>query len=661
MDEEPIDFLIGLAQHTPPEARGDPGATYHLVPQEKQEHLDGLDDGSIPPVKCVREHAGGENYVPSESNNDYYNVGEDKVMGYAREGFLDDNFNEYLIPELKRDHPDTRYIHKVLDNHTDKAGQAPTPGPYRSRIGFSMGTDVVRRPKGPILEKSVNHLGITEDPLYHDDGRTRVFYRTSLRSEKDKWLRENVLDKPGFYLPKNMQRRLRGESTNLQHQSIGASNGSSVSPLQQAASRGSDSELVTSHMGAKTDTAVPIHQSSVSNTSLPLGSLTPNKMSAAPAADHMDVDATTPTPNNTNNTNTPPAGQQQQQPPSGQAQDTATQDRARLSGEYQQLLEKASSFVKTPGLTDMSKDDAVDKFVQIYKHRNQLAKLQDQLRIPREQETELEIDTRTDLDSTFREMGNKLIEEIKASNILSDAQKPLHISGVKTNPLLNVDQLVSVHANANAMSNQREAQRVLSEQLAEAKRNADVNQKKSMDEVAEMKRQLSALSDQLSESKKRPREETFDKPLPGADASPGSLLKKNRTDDNPPMSNGTGGNNNKHPASSNANGVKVGNFELPQRFSTGASAGTMKVSALMEEKDHARPVAVTYRHDLHQLPPGEASRLGLTMNPIKVSASQREYFDLLNQKHHMLDQLALVHNDRVHTLREPIGRQQSPY
>jgi len=670
MDDQPVDILIGLAQHTPPEARGDPGETYHLTPLEKKEHVDGLDDGTIDPLEIVREHAGGENYIPSESNNDYYKVAGDKVMGYAKEGFLDANFNEYLISELKRDHPDTRYVHKVLDNHTDKAGQAPTPGPYRSRIGYSLGTDVVRRRKGPILEKSVGHLGVTEDPLYHDDGHTRIFFRTSLAEERDNWLRENVLDKideetgkPKFYLPKNMERRLREKApANLQRHSIGASTGTIIpaSPSNVSTmSRGSDSELATSSIVSNPTTSIPTVQSQVSSPSFSSSSSTPKLMSAplatTPAVDAMDI-ATTNTNIASNQAQPPTTTQPPQTTPS-----TDNTDRARLSGEYQQLLDKASTFVKTPDLTDMKKDDAVEKYAQLYKYKTQLAKLQDELKIPREQETELEIDTRTDLESKFREMGNKLVEEIKESNIVTPAQKPLYISGVKTNPLLCTDQLLSVHANSNAMSNQREAQRRLAEELAETKRSADNDRKKMMDELAEMKKLHGALSDQLSESKKRPREESsssFQQPLPGSDASPGSLLKKNRTDEG---SSSFGGNGGYKLPPSNAPGVKVGNIELPQRFSTGASAGTVKEVSLISEREMPKPVSVKFRDDLHRLPPGEASRQGLTLAPLKLSASEREFYSLLSQKQNMLDSLALVHNDRVHTLREPIGRQQTPF
>jgi len=375
----------------------------------------------------------------------------------------------------------------------------------------------------------------------------------------------------------------------------------------------------------------------------------------------MDVVGTPNTNANTNQTLPPvqpPATQQQQAPPA--SQDNG--DRARLSGEYQQLLDKASTFVKTPDLTDMKKDDAVEKYAQLYKYKTQLAKLQDELKIPRELESELEIDTRTDLESKFREMGNKLVEEIKESNIVTPAQKPLYISGVKTNPLLCTDQLLSVHANSNAMSNQREAQRKLSEELAETRRNADADRKKMMDEMAEMKKLHGALSDQLSESKKRPREESSSFQSPGSDASSGSLLKKNRTDESSaPMSNSNGAGH-KQPSSSNVPGVKVGNIELPQRFSIGASVGNMmKETSLIDQREIAKPVSVKYREDLHRLPPGEASRLGLTMAPLKISPSEREYHELRAQKQSMLDSLALIHNDRIHTLREPIGRQQTPF
>lgn len=610
-------YLVGLAQHTPEEARGDPSVTYHLTPQEKRDFVDRLDSGEYDPLECVREHAGGENYISPDENNTTYKVGKDKVFGHAYEGFVDDHDNLYLISSLKYTHPDTDYINKVLDRHTDKAGQEPVATGKKSRIGYSLGTDAVRQRKGPIVEKSVAHLGITEDPLYHDDGHTRIFYRTSSARDLDNYLRETILDKKGFYVPKKTQRRLR-DAANIQRHTVGAS-------------AGSDSDLVTSGLLEPLPGVSPVP--SVSNAS---------NMSSDP----MDTKpAETPVAPQTN-ASTPP--------PSSQTNSEASSDRARVSSEYQKTIEQAAKFVETPGLTDMSKDEAVDRFTQIHEYRKKLENYQEQLGLFSSKQTPVEKNLLMKLNNFEADMFGKVEQEIKETNILHESQKAMHILGARTDPLLNTQTLLSVHANAIGMSNQKEAQRKLTEELADSRRTADLAQKKATDDMAlaqkkanEELAELRRLNESLtSRMEKKPAQETASyQSLPGSDAS-GSLLKRNRDEGQ--------GSSSAAPSTPAGKGAIVNGIELPtQRFSMGASAGTsaatLQLTGVGGNRDVPMPVSVRYRTDLGSIPPNMANSLGFNLGmPVGLSDEQAKHFVMLNEKSQALDKLALAYNEQGH-------------
>lgn len=597
-----MSIVFGVAQDTPEEARGDPGETFHLTVPEKKELLDGLDDGSIDAIQCLREHGGGETQKNIVDDNKYYKHDKKKVMGMAREGILDDTGHLYLAAHLDYTHPDTHHINKVIDQYDPKT----------SRIGFSLGTDVVRRPKGPIIEKHVAHLGITEDPLYHDDGQTKIFFRGGAPRDYDNFLRENVLDKPGFYIPKNMERRLRDPDHVLRH-TVGASAGVvnvSSANITGTSTASSESNLVTSPGTTHHAAADPVPVSR------------PNMSAPAPVVDAMDVvppvqaaaPAVVPT--------AAPAA------PAGQE----NPERARLSTEYQQILDKASAFVKTPDLADIKKKEAAENFIQAFDYKSKLTRLREQLGLHTDSLTLNESDVTDELTRVVMDLKPKLIEEMQNSELIPDSQKSMNILGIKTNPLLNAQQLVSVHANAQSVFNQRAEQAQLKADLAESRRATEAAQKES-----------ASFREQINTFNKRPRD---DQPLPGASETPASLLKKTRTEEPTTMA----------PPPSQT-GQKINGIELPQRFSVGASASTgtrvLQMNSVAGQREMPVPVSVSFRYDLGNYPPGMPSKMGLTMTPLGLSKTEAEHYAMLHEKHDLYASLALVHNDREHTLREP--------
>ncbi len=531
-------------------------------------------------------------------------------MAWAREAIMDDRDNIYFASQMDYTHPDTHHINNVLDRHD----------PATSRIGYSLGTDVARIPNGPITEKFVAHLGITEDPLYHDDGQTKIFFRGGGPRDFDNYLRENVLDKPGFYIPKNMERRLRDPDHVLRH-TVGASAGVvnvSTGVVNVSTGAGSESNLVTSpavvHQAAD---PVPVAHP---NMSVPADAMdiVPPPAQAVPAATAPPAVPTI--------APAPSAGQE-------------NPERARLSTEYQQILDKASAFVKTPDLADIKKKEAAENFIQAFDYKSKLTRLREQLGLNVDSLTVNESDVTDELTRVVMDMKPKLIEEMRNSELIPDSQKDMNILAIKTNPLLNTQQLVSVHANALSVFNQRAEQAQLKADLAESRRATDAAQKES-----------ASFREQLNTFNKRPRD---DQPLPGASETPAVLLKKTRSDDGPSGS---------MPPPASHVSQKINGIELPQRFSVGASANTqtrvLQMSSVSGQRELPVPVSVNFRHDLGNYPPGMPSKMGLTMAPLGLSKTEVEHYAMLHEKHDLYKSLSLIHNDREHTMREasPFGR-----
>jgi len=632
-----MSILVGLAQDTPEHARGDPGASYHLTPTEKKEYADGLDDGTIEHPDCLREHGGGEYYKPSEEHGDHFKHDRKKVMGHVREGFLDEHDNLYLVSHLDYTHPDTQYINKVIDKHDDK-----------SRLGYSVSTDVARsrRGKGPITEKFVAHLGITEDPLYHDDGHTRIFFRGGGPRDLDNWLREKVLDKPGFYLPKNMQRRLR-DPDHLHRHSVGASGGAVATDL----------DLVTSPMPPPLAVSAPLL--------LPLNPVplvAPASVMSAPAPDNMDVVAQQPPPAQQQQTPPPastpattPASTPTTAPATGAAAVSQDLERMRANSEYQRVLDEASTFVKLPDLTNMAKKEAVSNYAKAFDLRRKLEDLQDLLNIPRAKLTEEERKVAKALDRVTDDIQPKLIEELQATDLIPDTQKSMRILGAKSNPLLDTDMLLSVHANAITLSNQRSEQLKLTADLAEQKRQSEVAQKKMSDEMAEMRRMNENLASQVNEYNKRPRDTASSYQTPAAQQQEsGSVLRKTREEPAAPSGN-------MPPPASKTVATRINGIDLPQRFSVGASAGVggasvFQMASLTGNHEMPMPVKVMFRENLGNIPPFMASKLGLNLSdPVRVSPGELEHYRLLQEKAKAFDGLALLHNERTSMLGDPVA------
>jgi hypothetical protein len=611
--------IIGLGQGTTELARTDPQWTSLLSPGEKRDLLDKIDAREVK-LKCVREHGGGENYVAPDAANGIYNVPKEKTFGKVLGGFMDDKDNLYFYAHLDDTHPDTQYINKVMDRHTDKVGEAPVKDRPKSRLGFSLGTDIARRGKGPILWKDIQHLGVTEDPLYHDRDKTRIFYRSSSSRDRDNYLRQHVLGKKNMYLPPNATKRLQDLDNVMRHTTVGAS-------------QGSESNLVTS-----VEPEIPpwLDGPVVQSPPPPIVDMA----AAAPPKDPMQgVEPTAPVQNQVQAPASTPAPTQSPATPAAPSTNGAT------NLEYQQTLDAASKFVTAPELGDMSRADAVEKFVQLFEFQTKLEGLQEQLGkgLPSRQ-TQAEKDVMFNLGKHYREIAPKLKKEVAENKFLTEVRKEACKTAIDRNPAMDVEQLMSVHASALAMANQEAVERQLKldrdaalKAAEDYKKQAAADMaaaiKKAQDEIAELRNQNATLTSMgASRGEKRAHEETTYVPP----STEGSLLKPSGTSAASPATASDPG----------AKSFSMGGFELPvQRFSMGASAGSVGVRELSGFREVGVPKQVTIRADLGRLDPFTANAQGLNMvRPHDLSEREKEHFALMERKTQQLEKLAIIQN-----------------